>query len=391
MNKFELYKNQKSEIDTDLNCTFIFDTNILIDLYMFEESHTDKIFKILEKIDIWMPYHVFKEFNKNHTPKLYENTGLTEIFKELSKIKKSFSTLNDINIIIEDNKILNNHLDQNKLNQIQEKMDDCNLKENGEKVSEIINNIKSLKPEDLIYKRISELFDDKVGNMTSVKELISIRKEYIFRCEENIPPTCKDLDKEENTFGDLIVWKQIIDYSKKNKKCVVFITGDNDWYLNKEFPFPYLIDEFYLKTGQNIYFLKLEEFISWADDKLDIDVDNDFYEEIKNYNLYKSNENTINEYTRKTKPTIDLITATNLQQELMKSIAGNTGMGTIAKDLAKQQDQMKRLAGNTGMGTIAKDLAKQQNQMKRLAENSTLTNAIKKQNELMKNLNRIIK
>lgn len=168
-----------------------------------------------------MPYQIFKEFNKNHTKKLYNHTGLSKIQKELNKIKESFSILNDINNInIEDNKILNNHLNQNELNQIQEEIDSCDLRENGEKISEIIDNFQSLKPEDLIYKKISELFGDKVGDMCSVKELISIREEYIFRCEESIPPTCKDLKKRENFSGDLIIWKQII---VKRMKNVLFL------------------------------------------------------------------------------------------------------------------------------------------------------------------------
>lgn len=77
----------------------------------------------------------------------------------------------------------------------------------------------------------------KVGREFSFEEIIEITKEGKHRYEFKIPPGYGDFYKKEKLgtqiFGDLIIWKQILEYSKERKKPIIFITNDitkeNDW------------------------------------------------------------------------------------------------------------------------------------------------------------------
>ena len=73
-----------------------------------------------------------------------------------------------------------------------------------------------------------------------------------------------DDDKEVN--GDYYIFKSLMDYCKKNKKDLIFITNDKkeDWFRNisgiKE-PREELLDEFHKETGQKLLILDFDNFI----------------------------------------------------------------------------------------------------------------------------------
>jgi len=76
------------------------------------------------------------------------------------------------------------------------------------------------------------------------------------RIEKNIPPALTDTAKgtDEDQLGDFIIWKQIIDYSCKNKKNIIFVTSEkkSDWWVKEKgrrLGLPYvLLEEFSMKT-----------------------------------------------------------------------------------------------------------------------------------------------
>ncbi|MEC4044057.1 PIN-like domain-containing protein [Myroides odoratimimus] len=83
----------------------------------------------------------------------------------------------------------------------------------------------------------------KVGREFSFSEIIEITKEGKHRFEFKIPPGYGDLyngdKKGTQIFADLIIWKQILEYSKEEKKPIIFITNDiskdEDWgYIDKK-------------------------------------------------------------------------------------------------------------------------------------------------------------
>ena len=129
-------------------------------------------------------------------------------------------------------------------------------------------------------RNILELVSGSWGNIDLVFELIKqitkanqimppVTQEDIYRiCEEGekrykaeppIPPGFKDAKNKDGVrkYSDLILWKEVIRYSKDNQKNVIFVTNDvkPDWWVgdNNERQFrPELIIEFESETSQKI-------------------------------------------------------------------------------------------------------------------------------------------
>jgi len=49
------------------NAIFIFDTNVLLNLYRYQSSTRDALFEVMERLHdrVWIPYHVGLEFQRN--------------------------------------------------------------------------------------------------------------------------------------------------------------------------------------------------------------------------------------------------------------------------------------------------------------------------------------
>lgn len=76
-----------------------------------------------------------------------------------------------------------------------------------------------------LCKKTSDVFTDE--------EVANIKEEGIQRYGNKIPPGYCDHKKDDNEFGDLIVWKELLQESKLTKKPIIFITRDKkaDWFI----------------------------------------------------------------------------------------------------------------------------------------------------------------
>ena len=81
-------------------CTFVFDTNVLLDLYRYKGSTKDTFFKVLEKIgdNKWLPYQVGYEYHKNRQNVIHSIKAKSEDLKNdtaslISSIKKNFEEI----------------------------------------------------------------------------------------------------------------------------------------------------------------------------------------------------------------------------------------------------------------------------------------------------------
>ncbi len=103
-----------------------------------------------------------------------------------------------------------------------------------------------------------------------------------------------DVKKDEtdksglDKFGDLIIWLQMIDFSKSCTKPIIFVTADRkeDWWWRTDDdrelgPRPELRKEFYDKTGQVFYMYRVENFISNLKKMLSINIDQKVVKELK--------------------------------------------------------------------------------------------------------------
>jgi hypothetical protein len=231
---------------------FVFDTNVLLDLYRLPESAKKDLLSILsnKKIStrLWLPFQAALEFTNNRMDAISDQKNkftsvrnilkdskneidevLTSLNKKLNdlQLKKRHSVINP-DLYIDENLFKDSH---GRLDKFLKELDALDKKQPD------VNN------EDELKTKISNIFEGKIGNSFTTEELDIIYKEGEARYRDNIPPGYKDSDKKgyylfENKkivrkFGDLLVWKEIIKKAKEDGlEYIILVTGDikEDWW-----------------------------------------------------------------------------------------------------------------------------------------------------------------
>jgi hypothetical protein len=122
------------------------------------------------------------------------------------------------------------------------------------------------------FGRVTELFTGRVGAKLTDERLAAIRKEGEERYAKKIPPGFEDAKKggEGDKFGDLIIWKEMIEKATAEKRPIIFVTDDGKsdwWYVNhgkKLGPLPALVEEFLALTGQQFHIYELPQFLRYS-------------------------------------------------------------------------------------------------------------------------------
>lgn len=240
------------------NAIFVYDTNVLLNLYRFSKKTRDALISSMQKKKncIWIPYQVAQEFMKNRYEVIFESV------KRYDDLKNEADTF--IRHCIQQLRKKNSDVE---VEQLRTQLNEWIIREQ-EKDLLISNPL-----EDVILNQLLELFDGRVGRKFSDEEIEQIKQEGKSRYEKGIPPGYKDAKKQvsvsddNNMYGDLIVWKQIIEYAKKEKKDIIFVVNDRkeDWWNIKQGktigPRIELRKEFYEETSQKFHMYTMENFI----------------------------------------------------------------------------------------------------------------------------------
>jgi len=139
-----------------------------------------------------------------------------------------------------------------------------------------------------IFDEISDLIGDSVGEKFSASDLNKIYKEGEERYKNKIPPGYRDVKKEgTDKYGDLVIWKELIQKSGHEEKGIIFVTDDlkDYWWSDHKGkrigPHPELIEEAQEATGQKFYFYSLSGFLEYSSKYLKHDVSKEAVKEIK--------------------------------------------------------------------------------------------------------------
>lgn len=268
------------EIDELWNkAIFIFDTNVLLNFYRYSDETAQKFIETIEKLNerVWLPYQVGLEFNKNR-------------LSVISDQKKSYVEFDKkLNNLIEDveNKSRNPFLSESLLSKLISIREKIKI-EVDNKISHYDDCINS---NDKLFPKINSIFQGKVGEAYKDEELKKIYSEGDKRYKDKIPPGFKDNGKPENEkFGDLIIWKQIISKAKNDEVDLIFILDDRkeDWWLEHQgktiSPRPELLKEFRNETNKICHFYKPFQFLEFSNQYLKSQISTEIIEEVKNYN-----------------------------------------------------------------------------------------------------------
>ncbi|MHB0925092.1 MAG: PIN-like domain-containing protein, partial [Gallionellaceae bacterium] len=81
---------------------FVFDTNVLLNLYRYQSNTRDELLEVLNKLSgsIWIPHHVGLEFQRNRLKVIAEqNSRFNEVRRTIEKAKNSlFSELDKLQL-----------------------------------------------------------------------------------------------------------------------------------------------------------------------------------------------------------------------------------------------------------------------------------------------------
>lgn len=244
------------------NATFVFDTNIFLNLYRYTENTRkallDSIKKIKEKI--WIPYQVAYEFMKDRPAVIFETVcRYDELIDKgnrfIEEVQKNLRLPNDDKSLTKLHEDINNWINERKKNDL----------------------YVDHPSKDHLLNELLILFDKKVGKQPTEEVLKKRIDEGKKRYERKIPPGYKDNEKskrgDNSEYGDYFVWEEILEFSKEKKTDIIYVTNDQkeDWWSivkGKTLgPRVELKKEFFEKTNKNFLLYTMNSFIDYMKEK----------------------------------------------------------------------------------------------------------------------------
>ncbi|AFY29071.1 PIN-like domain-containing protein [Cyanobium gracile] len=266
--------------DTSL---FVFDANILLNLYRYSDTTRSEFLRILEKIKYraWLPYRAAEEYFNNRLSVIdqqersYEDTtkSINSLRSDLENARQhpfvSSETMGKVNRVFEE---LCEELNHNK----------------SVHTARISN--------DEIKDALASVFENRVGSPFEKEKLEELILDGEERYKQKIPPGFKDGSKSGDSevfiekcrkYGDLIVWSQVIDKAIESGKGVVLVTDDKkeDWwevFKGKTVgPRPELVKEFKDRANNTFHMYQADRFLELARENLGEQVSDEVVEEIR--------------------------------------------------------------------------------------------------------------
>lgn len=266
---------------------FVLDANAILNLYRYSHATRGEFLSVLTELKdrLWIPAQVAEEFLRNRFGVIQDQKSAYDgISKEFDKYHNGFEeTLRKYSRhpTLDTNRLLDQY--RKAMKKLRHELELSEKAHNSSFVVDYGN--------DEILTEVTGIFEGKVGPKYSDKDLESILVEGSKRYADEIPPGYKDADKKggrTRKFGDLILWKQLLSWSKGHPNPVIFITDDRkeDWWNKNRAgqnlgPRPELVEEHFAITGKRIHFYTSEEFLRRAKKTLKSKISAESVKEIK--------------------------------------------------------------------------------------------------------------
>lgn len=258
-----------------------FDANVLLNIYSYSSDTQKALLDLIDKLKekIALPHQAALEYNRNRYDVIsQQEVAYSDFLKKLNQMQTDMEATS-------------------KPPFLTSKVHKAMIKNFEEVKSEIDANLKIYNgyfSNDLIYKKLSQLFDQKITGEFTAEELKTVFSEGTTRFKDKIPPGYEDDKKPENRkFGDYIIWKQILNLSKNEDKSIILITDEKkaDWWWKIGDgriigPRYELVDELKKISGNDFHMYSTERFLSFGQEILNVKVNTKAVDEIKQFNKF---------------------------------------------------------------------------------------------------------
>jgi hypothetical protein len=278
----------------------VLDTNVLLNLYRLPTTARDELFGVLEllKERLWIPHQVALEFQRRRLTVIAAERKVTE-----EALSAASEFVDDIKSKVDELQIDKRGLE------IESQPLLSGLEEANSKLMDAIKTIHEaqldISATDPVRDRIDDLLNGRVGKGPSTQEeLDGFVNGGDDRYNEKIPPGFADSGKDKNPneatfifdhikyqrkFGDLILWRQVIQYVKDTDiKTVLLITADRkeDWWWREQGktvgPHPELVREIHRDGGVELFWMySFAQFVEHANKYSTASVSNESVAEIE--------------------------------------------------------------------------------------------------------------
>lgn len=292
------------------NALFIFDTNVLLNLYRYQTNTREELITVLGELSdrIWIPHHVALEFQRNRLHVVADQSR--RFFEIRDVIEKSKSSLS-------------NDIDKLQLHKRHALINPDSLisgfKELADKFLEELKTLQEsqqqLTATDPLKQKIEELFDRKVGpSFSTQKDIDDLFKIAELRYKCKIPPGYEDSKKDKYSidefahqgiiykrkYGDYLVWRQILNHIKSAKiEKIIFITDDGkeDWWRKIDLqgsktigPRPELTEEASQAGAETFLMYKPEGFLKFSQNFLKSKISEQTLNEVRDISSTNKNK-----------------------------------------------------------------------------------------------------
>ncbi len=237
----------------------ILDTNVLLLPYGAGTSSLKQVIDVYTRLcsqkRIYIPAQAAREFIRNRPKKIADlYNGLnTKVSTYNPPEKISYAILEGLDEVEEINDLLEKAKELKK---------DLNKKS-----ASILKQIKKWEWDDPVSAAYKNTFSpDNFHELDIQKE--KLFDELQHRYQLGIPPGYKDGSKDDSGIGDLLIWKSILEIGTKNKKDLIFVSGDEkaDWQHSAGgvgyLPRHELIDEYRRHSGgRSLYIIALSKLL----------------------------------------------------------------------------------------------------------------------------------
>lgn len=233
------YHRKLAEIVNSEKTLIFFDTNILAYLYKLHTNARNEFYEwtdsVIKECRLSLPSWVASEYSNRVITNKLSNYTYKGNNTSPDNAKKMYESLHEMASLFVDDDILA----KNEFNDGRERF----LENFRSAISSLSKYTRVLNTEFKVgdvHNEITNHFSKIILNSNLAELCAKANREGDTRFEHRLPPGFKDGAKGENRFGDLIIWYEILEYSKEQKEKfehVLFLSNDEklDWVYAPKF------------------------------------------------------------------------------------------------------------------------------------------------------------